>query len=64
MYCIIIIMIHIDKYMTEKEYDLRVNMIKDESMKKTLREYKEEIKGKDRTFIINDLGRVLRCKLV
>ena len=63
MYCIII-MIHIDKYMTEKEYDLRVNMIRDESMKKTLREYKEEIKGKDRTFIINDLGRVLRCKLV
>ena len=57
-------MIHIDKYMTEKEYDLRVNMVKDESMKKTLREYKEEIKGKDRTFIINDLGRVLRCKLV
>ena len=55
MYCIII-MNHIDKYMTEKEYDLRVAMVKDEASKNILREYKKEIKEKDRTFIINDNG--------
>ena len=59
-----IIMNHIDKYMTEKEYDLRVGMVKDEKVKNILREYKKEIKANDKTFIINVNGKIKRCKLV
>ena len=54
----------IDRYMTEREYDARVNFVQNDNVKKVLREHKKILKANGHSFPIRVGDKILFCKLI